>query len=231
MAVGSGTVNTTRHALPSRDIAPKFAIAGLMLLGLGLALAFVIASNIGAANARDLPSNIWFFDLGRVHPEIHSTADGFSWFADGVRNIVVVPVVTVVLLACRQWRWAVFLVVSSQVGLLISNALKFSIARQRPPLIESTDFQLHLSFPSGHTLSGLTVWVAMAMIAWYLLPRPFGDIATVALVVIGLANGPSRLILGKHWLTDVLGAWMVAGGWLMLVWAGFLWFLRPRMTG
>ena len=109
IAVGSGTVNATRHALPSRDIAPKFAIVGLMLLGLGLVLAFVIASNIGAANARDLPTNIWFFDLGRVHPEIHSTAEGLSWFADGVRNIVVVPVVTVVLLACRQWRWAGFL--------------------------------------------------------------------------------------------------------------------------
>ena len=136
------------------DTAPKFAIAGLMLLGLGIALAFVIASNIGVANAGDLPSNTWFFELGRVDPEIHSTAEDFSWFADGVRNIDVVPVVTVVL--------------------LISNVLKFSIARERPPMIEATDFQLHLSFPSGHTFSGITVWVAMAMIAWYLRPRTSG---------------------------------------------------------
>jgi undecaprenyl-diphosphatase len=217
-----------RHALPARAQAPRIALVGGALLALGLTLAVIIASDLGAANARDLPINTWFWDLGGSHAWLLETARGISWFADGMRNVVIVPIVVIVLLVARQWRWAIFLVVVSQGGLLISNALKFSIARERPPFLENDSLQQHLSFPSGHTFAGFTIWVSMAVIAWYLLPRRASiPVAGVALV-IGLLQAPSRLIVGKHWLTDVLGSWLIGSGWLLLVWAGFLWWLAPR---
>lgn len=207
------------------------ALIGAALLLVGLALAAVIARDLAAANARDLAINTWFWDLGQDQPWLHSAARALSGFADGQRNIITVPVVAIVLLVCRQWRWAVFLVVSSQVGLLISNLLKFGIARERPPFIANTDLQQHLSFPSGHTFSGFTVWVALALIAWYVLPRRASVPVAVVLAVIGLVQAPARLIVGKHWVTDVIGSWLIGSGWLLLVWAGFLWWLAPRPTG
>lgn len=199
-----------------------------MVITVGLALAVVIARDWPAANARDLPVNRWFFETSQSLPWLDWLAEAVSWFAGGARNVVVVPIVLVVLLVLRQWRWAVFLAVSSQAGLLVSSALKATVSRERPPFTEVDDFQRFLSFPSGHTFSGITVWLAMGVICWYLLPRPWSTIAGIALGTIGLLNGPSRLLLGKHWLTDVLGAWLVASGWLLLVWAAFLWFLAPR---
>jgi undecaprenyl-diphosphatase len=221
-------VPADRHLLPSRGHAWRFAAVGVVLLLAGLALARVIAADWAAQNARDLPVNQWFYDLGQSQAWTAHLAEAVSWFAGGARNVVVVPVVLIVLLVARQWRWAIFLAVSSQAGLLVSSGLKAMVSRERPTFIEHSDFQRYLSFPSGHTFAGVTVWVAMGIICWFLLDRPWSTLLGIVLVVIGLLNGPSRLILGKHWLTDVLGAWLVASGWLLVVWAAWLWWLAPR---
>ena len=85
-----------------------------------------------------------------------------------------------------------------------------------------------LDFPSGHTFAGFTVWAAMAIVAWYLLPRRAATPVAAVLLVVGLLQAPARLIVGKHWLSDVVGSWFIGSGWLLLVWAGFLWWLAPR---
>jgi len=216
------------HRLPERSSAGRIALVGAVLLGLGLCVAIFIALDLAAANARDLPVNTWFWDLGQKQGWVLALAQFFSWFADGPRNIVIAPLVAVILVLARWWRWAVFLLVSSQLGLVISNILKFSIARERPPFIENTDLQQHLSFPSGHAFAGFTIWAAMAIIAWYQLRPPWANVVTILLLVIGLLQAPSRLIVGKHWVTDVLGSWLVGAGWLLLVWAAFLWWLALR---
>lgn len=191
-------------------------------------LAVLIARDLTAANARDLGVNTWFWNLGQTQPWLLSAATFVSWFADGARSVVIVPVLAVILVGLRQWRWAVFLLVSSQLGLVISNVLKFMISRERPPFIENSDLQQHLSFPSGHTFAGFTIWAATALIAWYLLRPPWANIAAVMLLVVGLLQAPSRLIVGKHWVTDVIGSWLIGAGWLLMVWAAFLWWLAPR---
>lgn len=224
--LSSGAVKP--RSLPPRTSAAPFAIAGLTVLLVGLALAWVIAQDTAAANSRDLPVNTFSFTLGQDHPWIAMASEGVSFFAGGAINVIVVPVALVILLIARQWRWAIFLAVSSQAGLLVSSTLKASVARERPPFADPTEFQRYLSFPSGHTFAGITVWLAMGVICWFVLPRPWSTAAGITLGVIGLLNGPSRLVLGKHWLTDVVGAWLVSSGWLLLVWAAWLWWLAPR---
>jgi len=224
-------VPEAQHRVPPRSSAPRIAVIGACLLVVGLALAAFVASDLAAANARDLAVNTWFWELGQSHDWLLGTANVISWCADGARSAVIAPVITVVLLGFRQWRWAVFFLVSSQIGLLISNALKFTIARERPPFIENTDLQQHLSFPSGHTFAGFTIWAATAIIAWYLLRPPWANVVTTVLLAIGLLQAPTRLIIGKHWITDVIGSWLIGAGWLLLVWAAFLWWLAPRPAG
>ena len=220
-----------RHRLPERAAAGRIALVGAGLLIVGLVLAAVIASDLAAANARDLAANTWFWDLGQANGWLLQAAGVISWFADGARSAVIAPVLIVVLFGLRQWRWAVFLLVSSQLGLLLSNALKFAIGRERPPFVENTDLQQHLSFPSGHTFAGFTIWAATAIIAWYLLRPPWANAAAVVLLAVGLLQAPSRLIVGKHWVTDVLGSWLIGAGWLLLVFAAFLWWWAPRSGG
>ena len=223
-----GPVSGTRRPLPQRGVAPRIAVAGFLLFAIGLAIAALIWSDLAAANSRDLTLNEWFWESGQTHQSLLAAAQAISWMADGPRNIVVVTLVSLALVLARQWRWALFLVVVSQVGVLISNALKFSIARERPPFIETTGFQQHLSFPSGHTFAGFTVWISLALIAWFVLPKRFAPLVSVACVVVGILQAPSRLLVGKHWVTDVVASWFLGAGWLLLVWAAFLWWWAPR---
>ncbi|CAB5068288.1 unannotated protein [freshwater metagenome] len=50
------------------------------------------------------------------------------------------------------------------------------------------------------------------------------------IVTVGVLVGPSRVILARHWGTDVLGGWLLATGWLLLVWAAFLWLFQERLS-
>jgi len=68
----------------------------------------------------------------------------------------------------------------------------------------------------------------MGLIALYLFPKPLSTVIGTFLIVVGLLNGPTRFLLGKHWPSDVLGAWLLASGWLLLTWSAFLWFWAPR---
>lgn len=214
--------------LPQRETVPRIALTGFILFAVGLVIAATIWSDLAAANSRDLVVNTWFWNFGEAQPAFLTAAQTISWVADGPRNIAIVTLVSLGLVLARQWRWALFLVVVSQVGVLVSNLLKFSIARERPPFIEVTDFQQHLSFPSGHTFAGFTVWISLALIAWFLLPRTVAPFIAMPCVLVGALQAPSRLLVGKHWVTDVVGSWFLGAGWLLIVWAAFLWWWAPR---
>ncbi|MBM3798435.1 MAG: hypothetical protein FJW31_31365 [Acidobacteria bacterium] len=61
-----------------------------------MCVAIFIALDLAAANARDLPVNTWFWDLGQKQGWVLALAEFFSWFADGPRNIVIAPLVAVI---------------------------------------------------------------------------------------------------------------------------------------
>lgn len=225
----SVSVNGQYRPIPDRQQAPRLALLGLALLLPGLALAVVIAATGTWMNDRDLGANTWFRNVGESSEVLNQISTWLSWIGAGERTLQVVIVVAALLVMARRWQWAVFLVVSSQTGALVSTAIKHTVGRDRPQWGDFDASQLTSSFPSGHTFAGITAWVAMGIIALYVFPRRWSTVVAVVPIAIGIANGPSRLILARHWVTDVLGAWLLASGWLLIVWAAFLWFLAPRI--
>jgi undecaprenyl-diphosphatase len=225
---GEATEKHRWRQLPDRSSAGRFALAGVASLAVGSVLAFFVATMETTMNSHDLPVNEWFRDLGLSSGPLTSFAEGISWIGAGAQTVPVVLFVVVFLVVIKQWRWSLFLLISSQAGLVISHTLKDLVARDRPPWGIFDPTQTGTSFPSGHTFAGITAWIAMGIIALYLFPRPWSTILGVVLIAIGVLNGPSRLILARHWITDVLGAWLLAGGWFLLIWSAFLRFWAPR---
>ncbi|MEU5275682.1 phosphatase PAP2 family protein [Streptomyces asoensis] len=108
------------------------------------------------------------------------------------------------------WWTAGWLVVTSAVGTLLQQALKAGAGRARPVWPDPLDSAHYAAYPSGHAL---TATVVSGLLLWLLhrhgvTPAVWRTALTVAVVsVVGV--GLTRIWLGVHWPTDVLGGWLL----------------------
>jgi len=104
------------------------------------------------------------------------------------------------------------------VGSTIStNLVKALISRARPETLVWLNPFLSFSFPSGHATASMTLFGFFAVAATHLLPLGIKRrvVITLCVVVIALV-GMSRLVLGAHFLSDVVGGWLLGLFWIAL---------------
>jgi undecaprenyl-diphosphatase len=117
----------------------------------------------------------------------------------------------------RAWPHAVLIVVAGAGAAVLVPLTKNLIGRARPPPADQLVVLTNQAFPSGHALGSLTVIGAITAVALTRLrTRRARVTATVAAAVFVVSVGVSRLYLGVHWATDVLGGWLLGGAWLGL---------------
>ena len=108
--------------------------------------------------------------------------------------------------------------------------LKALFQRERPTLytmIEEEGF----SFPSGHSMAALSLYGIVSFLLWRHIPKRIGRVvliftATAFILTIGF----SRIYLGAHFPSDIIGAYLFSGFWLLLCIWGFRSLQRGRLT-
>jgi undecaprenyl-diphosphatase len=138
-------------------------------------------------------------------------------------SLVIVPILIVViagLLSKRRYGAGLFLGAATGGSLVLQGTMKLFFARPRQQLPWARVLPDY-SFPSGHTMNALIFYVAVALILWSVFGRRPGLAALVIAVVIALAVGVSRIYLGYHYLTDVVGGLLAGIAWLLVVGAAF----------
>jgi undecaprenyl-diphosphatase len=128
--------------------------------------------------------------------------------------IWLVAIASVLLIVRRRYRLAVFLVVSGLGAIVLDPALKAAVGRLRPVVAHPVATGGGDSFPSGHSLGSIIVYGALLLVFLPALPQRWRRPVIVAAAVLVVVIGFTRLALGVHFLSDVLGAWALGIAWL-----------------
>ena len=141
---------------------------------------------------------------------------------------VTVVVGTVLLARAGRWRLAVFLVVTTALGGLLDTAVKMAVNRPRPSLLDPIVFAHGKSFPSGHAMSSTIVYGSLLLVFLSNVPRRWRPAAIAGTGLLVAVIGFSRLALGVHFLSDVLGGCVLGLAWLAASTAAFGIWRRER---
>ena len=162
------------------------------------------AADWGSSNAADFSTDalMWITDLGAT-----------------VYLVVLMAVIGLVEVLRRpRWNWSI-LGFFATVGIgiaIVNNGLKWMIMRDRPS-VDHLVSASGSSFPSGHSAAAAACWAAIALVVARRLPVGSRRWAAAGAVAIAVLVASSRVLLGVHWLTDVIAGVIVGWTWFFLV--------------
>ena len=197
----------------------------VVLVAAGLLLA-LFAGEVGPLLG-DLAMTVW---LQKGIPAGDSTGALLA-YADRAVWLLSATAFAVALIG-RQWLVASFIFLAGFTGLLLSYALKLLVARPRPSgeLVRVVDPSETYGFPSTTALLSVVLLGMVCYLIWRSQPPGFlMAITFVAALLLIVASGLSRVYVGEHWATDVLGGWLFGAGWLFILIAVHRWYLLRRL--
>jgi undecaprenyl-diphosphatase len=207
----------------------KFELPLLVLPGLAAAALWgfvALIDDVLDGEVHDLDSRLL---LSLRNPQDASDPLGPHWFEEMMRDITAFggtgPLAFITLagvlylLLRKRLRTALFLFVAISGGQLLSSLLKLGFDRPRPDLVPHGATVYTASFPSGHAMMTAIVYLTLAA----LLARSESRSRIKAYLLllaacVTLMVGLSRVYLGVHWPSDVLGGWMIGSAWAAGCW-------------
>ena len=141
-----------------------------------------------------------------------------------VLTLVTLAVVGFLLLQAR-YRTALVVLLATISGELLNTALKSAFNRPRPSIVPHLRAAFSTSFPSGHAMESAIVYLTLGAI----LMRAAESRLTKAYILgvsmlLTMLVGVSRVYLGVHYPTDVIGGWILG-----FVWASVCWLATERV--
>jgi undecaprenyl-diphosphatase len=167
-------------------------------------------------------------------PDDHLEPRGPAWLEEMMRDFTalggvgVLTLLTIMaagyLLLTGKRRAALDVVVSIAGGIVLSSLIKAGFDRPRPDLVPYGSQVYTASFPSGHSMMAAVVYLTLGA----LIARLRASVRVKAFVLsfsvlLTVLVGISRVYLGVHWPTDVLGGWAMGAAWALLCWLVTLW--------
>lgn len=208
--------------------ARKLGALGILLLALFALLTVQVSA--GHTTAFDQG----WADSSRLHadgqPGLLVALRWLTHLGDGPFLVIVGVAATGLLLWRRRFALALLWVAVALGGHLFNSSLKHTLDRPRPALAERdvSATATNPSYPSGHTMAAT---ISFGLLGYVYVRRGRGRrfLVLALLCAVVLLVGLSRIYLRAHWVTDVLGGFLAAGGWLAM-WMGMAEVLRLRFA-
>jgi membrane-associated phospholipid phosphatase len=134
---------------------------------------------------------------------------------------IVLGAVVAWLLWRRLPRLAMFVVITAAGSSLLNTLVKTSVHRLRPVLSHPVAHEPGPSFPSGHAQAAIVGYAVLLLVFLSVLHGLWRTVTVTAAVLMILAIGFSRIALGVHYLSDVLGGYLLGAAWVAAMAAAF----------
>jgi undecaprenyl-diphosphatase len=140
-----------------------------------------------------------------------------------VLGLVTFAVVGFLLLQGR-YRTASVVAFASISGTLANALLKQIFARPRPTVVPHLRDVVSSSFPSGHAMESAIVYLTLGAMLMHIADGRATKLYILGMaVLLTLLVGISRVYLGVHYPTDVIGGWIIGFAWASLCWLAAQW--------
>lgn len=149
-----------------------------------------------------------------------------SFIVAGWSSVLVVIAISI-LVWWRIGRLEAIVIPVGGLVTLVNRALKLAVNRPRPSadLVHVLSEGRDGSSPSGHAFFAIVILGLLAyLIFTNLKNQTLGTVVLVVLIALVLLIGTSRVYLGVHWPSDVLGGYLTGGVFLaVLIWFHRVW--------
>ncbi|MBC8078529.1 MAG: phosphatase PAP2 family protein [Chloroflexales bacterium] len=180
-----------------------------------------------------LPLDVWFTRELQEHPRAFITQAMVVVSSFGYMPWLAVTLVGATLLVgvLLGWKDGAYLLLITALQAIVNAGVKLVIGRPRPlDTLVDVFVPVHgNSFPSGHVMFYTVFFGFLFFLAWSRAPRsPLRVVALVICAGLVVLIGPSRIVLGAHWLSDVIAAYLL--GLILLAFAieFYLRYLAPQ---
>jgi undecaprenyl-diphosphatase len=164
---------------------------------------------------------------------VEKAVNALNWYGRFAPVAVTSLIISIVLMAKRRYREAGFVLAVFLLSRSANGILKLAIGSPRPDgdLVRGSGQASGYGFPSGHAMSTL-IFIGALIYLLYLndTRNSLRVVALIAGFIFALGMGFSRIYVGAHWPSDVVGAYLWGGIFLVAIIAVYRW-LRARNLG
>ncbi|NEU32286.1 phosphatase PAP2 family protein [bacterium LRH843] len=156
------------------------------------------------------------------HPFLTSFMIFISFIGSTLPVIVISLLLIILLYTLFHDRSDIILFVVASVGSVLLNiVLKNLFKRERPSIIDLV-VETGFSYPSGHSMAAFSLYGLVIFLFWkHVKIKRNRILLLIFLSLMIITMGFSRVYLGVHYLTDVIGAYLISGCWLALTILGY----------
>lgn len=207
----------------------RLTLGALVLATIGACAFAKLASEIFEGETRPFDDRLL---LLLRNPRDRADPLGPHWIEEAARDVTALGSTTVLslltafvagfLLLERKRHAAIMASLAAGGAGVLSTLLKLGYNRPRPSIVPHLGHVSSASYPSGHSMVSTAVLLSLAAMLAQTTPRTATRIylfAAAALASLGI--GSSRVYLGVHYPTDVLGGWVAGVAWALCWWVAW----------
>ncbi len=175
----------------------------LLLLALTLILGLLATFDVGQSAERSFVKAVAFRE-NVTSEALVAVMQGVTWIGDAAQRTLAMVVFAGWLFWRKRRYAALVMLIAPPLAGASSSILKEIFGRARPDVVPHLDVVSNLSFPSGHATNVMATYLLAAL----LLAQVRRSLWVALAMAVAATIGASRILLGVHWPSDVVGGWL-----------------------